>query len=305
MVFLCYSALMKKFQVNSARQALYLLPGILLALTTLLIGCQKEPAEEFTPGKVEATEAYLDHFGVPPQGKAGRAYARVGYLPSRENPTQLVARPIFIFSEQDELQKILEKLISGDLIFESDESVYSPFPAGLSLTLEPITGKTLHIMLATTQGWSSGLDIAASALAETALQFDEVRKVKVSLNGSPPPDMPEEGYSHNGNLIGKLDPPTLILMLAAWEKDEKDPKEILIEFDRPIKVQKFELSHENGKKVEGDYYISIFKMAVVVRPKQPELFEEGSILKAKWSVVDELGRANSGVSTMPLGKDVH
>lgn len=291
--------------MSNLRRSLSVLAGILLVFMLLLTGCQKETAEEFVPGKVEATQAYLDQFGAPPQGKAGRAYARVGYLPSRDNPPRLVAKPVFVFSRQDELQKILEKLTSGDLIFASDPSVYNPFPRELSLTLEPISGRTLLIRLATTEEWRKGLEIAASALAETALQFDEIEKVKISLNGSSLPGMPEEGYSHNRSLIEELGPPTLILMLAAWEGSEKQPKELLIEFDRPIKARDFELYRENGEKVEGDYYISIFKMAVVVHPGQPELFKEGTILKAQWSVVDELGRAGSGVTTMPLVKYVH
>ena len=75
--------------------------GLFLA-GCLVSGCREEasrPAE--VPGesavRVEATSAYLEHFGVPPQGEAGRAFARVGYLPVRKSPGRLVARPIFVF----------------------------------------------------------------------------------------------------------------------------------------------------------------------------------------------------------------
>ena len=46
-------------------------------------------------------------------------------------------------------------------------------------------------------------------------------------------------------------------------------------------------------------------MAVVIHPESPQLFSEGTTLKAEWSVVDTLGRENSGVDTMPLVKYEH
>jgi hypothetical protein len=94
-------------------------------------------------------------------------------------------------------------------------------------------------------------------------------------------------------------------MAGAWEKGQDEPEEVLVEFDRPVKVNSFELYHLDGQKVEGEYFKSIFQMAVVVHPKLPELFQEGTSLRAEWNVVDELGRANSGVDTMPLKKLIH
>lgn len=80
-------------------------------------------------------------------------------------------------------------------------------------------------------------------------------------------------------------------MIGAREKEHETSKEILVEFDRPVKVNSFVLFHEDSQKVEGEYYKSIFQMAVVVHPKPPELFQEGTSLRAEWDVVDELGSA--------------
>lgn len=279
--------------------------GVAILMFSSLPGCQNESKPEVESGKVEATQAYLDNFGEPPQGKAGRAYARVGYLPSITPPHQLQARPIFVFSRDDELLKILEKLISGDLISELSGTVYNPFPSDLSLNLEPVSNSTLTIHLSTPQDWQDDVPIAVRALTETALQFDAVQRVKVSINGAKPKDMPEHGYIHDRELIGHLDPPTLLLILGVWETGNEDPEEILVEFDRPVKVNSFELLHESGEKVQGDYYKSIFQMAVVVHPKDPSLYKEGTVLKVNWSVEDDLGRSNSGSEIVSLKKVIH
>ena len=83
-----------------------------------LVGCQKEeipPTEPKASGLVVATQAYLDNFGSPPQGKAGEAFARVGYLPLQSAPGKVRAFPLFLFSDKDELRQILERLVSGEL----------------------------------------------------------------------------------------------------------------------------------------------------------------------------------------------
>jgi hypothetical protein len=160
--------------------------------------------------------------------------------------------------------------------------------------------------LVTAQQWKDeSLRAGMIALMETALQFDEVKFVKVTLNGEPLPWIPDTGYQKRLDAIIDVPPPNLILMAGAWEKGQDDPEEILVEFDRPVKVNSFELYHLDGQKVEGEYFKSIFQMAVVVHPKSPELFQEGTSLRAEWNVVDELGRENSGVDTMPLEKFIH
>lgn len=270
------------------------------------VGCQQEEMPVENTGIVEATKAYLKYYGVPPQGKAGRAYAAVGYLPTKEDPQKIGPLPIFLFTKENQTKKVLKKLVSGELL-TSDRQIYdNPFPEDMEIHLKLMQEGTLVLDLVTTQQWGQELQRAGMvALMETALQFDEVEFVKVTLNGEPVPWAEAGGYQRQPELIIDVPPPILIFMIGAWEKGQDEPEELLVEFDRPVKVTTFELYHLDGQKVEGDYFKSIFQMAVVIHPKFPELFKEGTSLRAKWTVVDELGRVNSGVDTMPLEKFVH
>ena len=279
---------------------------IVFAFVLTAVGCQQEDLPPENTGIVEATDAYLKHYGVPPQGKAGRAYAAVGYLPTKINPEKLGPLPIFLFTEENQLEKVLEKLVSGELI-TSDKQIYDdPFPDDLEIHTKPIQGGVLSLDLVTSQNWAVKSQYAGVvALMETALQFNDVQSVKVALKGAPLDWIPDTGYQQQLDLIIDVPPPTLILMVGAWEKEHETLEEILVEFDRPVKVNSFVLFHEDGQKVEGEYYKSIFQMVVVVHPKSPELFQEGTSLRAEWDVVDELGRANSGIDTMQIKKFVH
>jgi len=284
---------------------------LLMFIGGLVTGCREEatrpeemPREPVV--RVEATDAYLKHFGTPPQGEAGQAFARVGYLPSREFTGRLVPRPIFVFSEKEPYRKILEKLTSGDLIALSGDTLYSPFPTDLALEVDPPRDGTLQLRLTSGSAWPlEERRAAVRALTETALQFAEVERVQVWLNGAPFPGMPESGFVHDETLIADPGPPVLILMVGTWEEGESYPKEILVEFDRPVTIQGFTLYDAEGKQVEGDYFHSVFKMAVVLHPSHPESLDEGNRLRAEWQVVDTLGRANQGVTTLALQKYEH
>ena len=97
-----------------------------------LVACQQEegPAPAPQPsGIVTASQAYLDNFGEPPQGKAGEAFARVGYLPVHNAPDKVRAFPFFLFSKDGELRQILNRLTGGDLVFPENSRLYSPFPS--------------------------------------------------------------------------------------------------------------------------------------------------------------------------------
>lgn len=280
--------------------------AVLILFLFFALGCQQEEIQKESTGIVKATPSYLESFGVPPQGKAGRAYAAVGYLPVKDKPTKLGPLPIFLFTEENQSDKVLNKLVSGDLVTSQRQIYYNPFPRDLEIVIKSEEGNALTIDLLTKEDWYRDDQYAGTiALKETALQFSHVQKVKVMLNGSVVEGMPEVGFQKNSDLMIEVPPPILILMAGAWEKGQNEPEEILIQFDRPIKVEKFKLYHLDGQEVQGEYYKSIFQMAVVVHPESPSLFREGTILKAEWSIVDELGRKNSGVDTMQLIKYEH
>lgn len=279
---------------------------VMFALLLVSPGCQQEEAPPVRAGLVTATEAYLESFGTPPQGKSGRAYAAVVYLPTKEMPGKLLAFPVFLYTEESQLEKVLEKLISGDLVSSEKMNVYNPFPGDLEFVIESLKDDVLTLNLNISKQWAeTDQKSAVIALRETALQFNEVSAVKIMLNGSFVSGMPKNGFQHQQGLIAQMTPPKLILMAGVWEEGQETPEEILIEFDRPIKIKSFNLYHSDGKKIEGDYYTSIFQMAVVLHPERPELFKEGAVLRAEWSVVDYLGRANSGVDMMALKKYLH
>lgn len=277
--------------------------SVLLVSTILLVaGCQERDAPvPAVDGTVTATPAYEEHFGPPPQGKAGRAYARVGYLPLHDQPDQVRAVPLFVFDPQNELQKILERLTGDALVLPEDKDLIRPFPDDLGVTIGEIQDGVQLIALTSQQSWpASERTSAAVAMAETALQFARIEKVRLTLNGAPLPGMPAEGYGHDPQRIAPVLPPALVLMGVALGHDADQIKELLVEFDRPVEVNSFQLFDDSGDEVKGEYYTSIFQMAIVVRPAEPERFAEGTLLRAEWEVSDYLGRQKRGSTRMAL-----
>jgi hypothetical protein len=280
--------------------------GLLLCLLSVA-GCRNEDAiDPQGNGYVEANHAYEENFGAPPQGDRGNAFARVAYLPLHETPEKLRALPVFLFTDEDQLRKILERLISGELLVQRDSALYNPFPGDLAMRLANQQGPVATISLTTHQAWAPGDLLAGSrALAETALQFATLERVIILLDGRPVPQMPAGGFSHDQELLVRVEPPALVMIAGVWEQGSDAPREILVEFDRPIKVKSFELSTGQGHPVAGEYFTSIFRMAVIVHPDDPGRYREGSMLRAEWEVVDELGRDNRGTTTLPLRRLDH
>ncbi|HKL25105.1 MAG TPA: GerMN domain-containing protein [Desulfuromonadales bacterium] len=285
------------------------LVGLLTLVVFLLLalsGCREGEVEQLADGLVVANQAYQEHFGPPPQGKKGRAFARVGYLPVRDADPKVQPFPLFLFTEENQLQLILDRLIGDQLHIGTGGEIYDPFPADLALVIDPLDQKTVTIRLTHAGAWpEKDRDAGDLALAETALQFPEVERVRILLNGEPLPKMPVGGYMHEAERIAELGSPQLILIAGAWEDDAEDPEELLIEFDRPVRVDNFALRHVGGPPVQGEYFTSIFEMAVVVHPEDPALFREGLPLEAEWQVEDALGRTGSGSATMALQRFEH
>lgn len=266
-----------------------------------LSGCQQREAEPPDTGTIEANQVYLKNFGPPPYGKEGQGFARVGYLPLQKFPEKVRAIPLFLFSEHDQLRQILDRLTSDELILPPDSELYNPFPKDIEVTVKPLENGTLTLSLTTQQPWSSiDLGAAGRALTETASQFTDVERVRILLNREPLPQMPTEGYLHNPQQLAEGSLPTLVMMVGMWKKGAETLDEILIEFDRPIKVNNFQLYDKIGKTIEGEYFTSVFQMAVVVHPKDPERYQDGTVLRAEWDIVDALDRSNKGTSKLPL-----
>lgn len=287
------------------KQALIALLGGVLFLFSLT-SCQQQETTTVDIGSIEANQAYRQYFGEPPKVNKGQGFARVGYLPLRKSPDKLRPIPLYLFTEQDQLEQLLRRLISGEILLPPASSLYQPFPADLQLNVSPLAEGTLTLTL-TTQLKSSETDLAAaaSALTETSVQFDAVKRVSILFNGKPLAQMPAAGFSHAPQKVAPVEPPNMIMIAGMWEQGAHSLGEILIDFDRPVKVNSFQLFDAAGKKVAGEYFTSAFDMAVVVHPENPQSYQAGTVLRAEWDVTDALGRSNNGVNTLPLRRFEH
>jgi hypothetical protein len=97
----------------------------------------------------------------------------------------------------------------------------------------------------------------------------------------------------------------LLSVIGTWERGAEAPEEILIGFDRSVTVETFRLLDGSRQPVKGEYYRSVFDMAVVIHPESPHDFTEGMILHAEWEVVDPLGRRGKGAGDFVLVRQDH
>lgn len=280
---------------------LWPLAGALLCLL-VVGGCKRDEAiDPQGTGYVEANHAYQENFGNPPQAESGNAFARVVYLPLRSQPEKLRALPLFLLDQQDQLRRILQRLISGELLAQRDSPLYQPFPQGLAMELADVEGPDVTINLRTGEPWPPGDMLAGCrALAETALQFESVQRVIILVDGQPAPQMPASGFEHDQEILVRVLPPTVVMAAGVWEQGTAVPAELLVEFDRPIKIKNFQIYDRDGHAVDGNYFTSTFHMVVVIQPQVPVSFSAGDQVRVVWEVADELGRGNSGTSILPL-----
>ena len=284
---------------SNLRFYLILFSFALLAMTA----CQKEkPAE--TPsepqGNVRADEAYIKYFGQPPLSDQGECFARVGFFPLRDDPNKVQPVPFFLFNQKNELPLIIERLINLPTTFPDYVPIFNPFPAGGKLRVGS-RDDPLELDLVLSQEPSKDLLAPmAASLTETVCQLANIKRVRLYLNGSPWPDMPAEGFRHEADRIVAPGPPLPLLVVGHWEANSPGPDEILIDFDRPITVNNFELKDEAGQTIQGDYYTSGFDMAVVLHPQNPQDFKDGTKLQAEWKVTDRFGRVGQGSRVFQL-----
>lgn len=277
---------------------------VIIALVLLLFACKQQTPPVVT-GVVEPSAAYLHHFGKPPAVKAGRAFARVGYLPLRDQNDKLRAVPLYLFEEKNQLPGLLERLVSGELTLPPDSPLYSPFPSDTKVQISARSEKILTLSLNVAETSSYDPMPMVNSLVETAAQFNDIERVIVLLNDQSVAGMPENGFTSDQKRIVDVLSPELIMIAGIWDEGEAVLEEIAINFDRPITVNSFNLNHADGTKVVGDYFISAFQMSVVVHPEKPELFQDGTMLRVQWEVVDALERVGQGRQVLPLKQFVH
>ena len=276
--------------------------GILVLLTLApLTACEKKAAE-VPAGTVTASPLFLEYFGEPPTPERGVGFARVGFYPLRADASKVRTVPFFLFREDGQLELLLQRLVSSEVTFSERSPLFNPFPAGSRLQVRSLKDGLieLDLTLGAAVADSATLAAMAAALTETAVQFDEVSRGRLYLDGEPWPGMPAEGFSHDARKIADPGAPTLLSIVGVWDKGEPDPEEILANFDRPVVIQRFALRDATGNDVQGKLFQSVFNMAVVLHPQTASEFREGVTLTAEWEVVDSLGRAGKGVDTFSL-----
>lgn len=284
---------------------------ILLLIGGLLLGgCQKQDAKTPEPtakGTVKATQAYLDSFGQPPTAKQGDCFARVGYYPLRSAPEKVRALPFFLFQESGQLQMLLDRLVGTAVSLPEQSDLFNPFPPGtrVKVTNEQEDAVSLDLSFSGKAPEADQWPAITAALTETASQFPGTARVFILAHGKPLPAASGGGFRHDVTRIAPPGPPALFMIVGSWEKGKATPEEVVANFDRPVRIKEFRLEQADGSKLEGEYFQSIFDMAVVLKPKDPASLYQGMALRASWDVSDYLGRQGQGVGTFELQRYEH
>jgi hypothetical protein len=270
------------------------------------VGCEnrREAAET---GAVKANPGYLEYFGQPPTPGTGTCFARIGFFPSTTHPGKVRPVPYFLFNETGQLEQILRRMVSEQGVFHSGSDMITPFPPGTEVSLSSVKEGLVEVSLLVPEKGRATLDLQATAvtLTETAVQFEEIERVRILLNGEPLAGMPGDGFRHQPERISPAGPAVLLTVIGSWEKGAEAPEEILVGFDRPVTVEAFQLLDPSGQPVKGEYYRSVFDMAVVIHPASPHDFTAGMTLRVEWEVTDALGRKGKGAGDFALIRHDH
>lgn len=278
----------------------------LALLLAVAVGCQDNVDQVVVQvGNVAANQAYLENFGEPPEVKSGQGYARVAYLPLRSDLNRVRAIPLYLFTDDKPLLRVLTRLVDGSLDLPGSHPQFVPFPPDTKVAVNPVVDGVLDVSLTLPEISASQLHAGVMSLVETACQFEYVTHVIIRVNGELLPSMSEAGFQSDPNRIAAVAPPTLIMIAGMWEAGADNPEEILINFDRPVTVERCEVFDSEGQKVKGEYFVSAFKMAVVIHPENAERYQNGVMLRVLWRVQDVLGRSSAGDTLLPLRRFEH
>ncbi|MBU5637072.1 GerMN domain-containing protein [Geomonas sp. Red69] len=277
----------------------------LLLLVTAFAGCtsRQEPPPE-AKGRVNATGAFVKHFGAVPPVDKGSCYGFVIYFPSAREAGKVLPFPFFSFDEASLKKVALGKLIAG----MGDQKSYQgeltqPFPVGsrvldVSQSAGTVTvnfSKELNSIKSDPQVQQA----VVNAVTLTLRQFAGVTTVVFKVEGAD---------SSLNKLVAKADEsavlplaaPRLLGVTGMKEKGAANVEEIDAFFDRPVDIKELTLSGADGRKIEGDIYQSVFDMAGVLKARNPQPYQPGTPLKVRWKVTDKLGRSASGDADVAL-----
>jgi len=268
-----------------------------------MVGAWLVPESAGAAGKVKASKAYIEHFGQPPLPQQGECFVRVGFFPLRNAPGKVRAVPFFLFQEHGQLQLLLDRLASGEIPLPADGDLFDPFPPGTRILVQRQAVDTVNLKLVFSEALPTEAEWEGltASLVETASQFEGIRRIHILWDGK----SPRNELSHDPARIVPVAAPDLLMLTGSWEPGSDFPDEIVANFDRPVKIENFRLGDTNGLEFRGDFFQSIFNMAVVLHPANPAAFREGMSMRASWVVTDSLGRRGEGERIFRLQRHQH
>lgn len=285
-----------------------ILLSALLSLTFQLSACKKkESPPPSQPVRVSATKAYEHFFGPAPTTDKGTCYAFVIYFPSAKEKGKVVPFPFFTFDEASIKKVAVERLIGGMDTSSYKGEFLSLFPSGTHLIALDEAGGSVTVKfskeMVKVPSDAASAKALSSALALTLGQFAGVKEVRMQVEGQKGETvcivLPEsEAVLQPGS-------PRLLSITAMKEKGAKNVEEVDAFFDRPLDIKELTLTDKSGKTFEGDVYHSVFDMAGVLKPKNPEIFTAGMPVKVRWKVMDKMGRTSQGEEEFSLEVKEH
>ena len=290
------------------------LAAFFLLLTLGVAGCNRQDrdsapsAGEPVAAEVKTSAAYRQYFGTPPVVREGSCMALVGFLPSAREPEKVVPLPLFLFNPEQSQRLLIERLLSVEPEAAALAWVKNPFPEGTALRSLTVESQTARVDLSPHAARYSDrkqLLQMFQALGHSLIQFPEISRVLVTVGETPFPESPGNPYSPDSRDITSPGPPRLIGLAGSWEEGQQNPSEVSVYFDRPVEVREIRLNDASGNMVDGDFFRSIFDMAVVIHPRGGPVLEPGMPLTVHWLAVDPLNREGKGTDTLPLRQLEH
>jgi germination protein M len=284
---------------------------LILMLLGIVAGCQRQSETKKEPvpvaSNVEATPAYRSFFGEPPTVAEGSCYALVGYYPLAAMPGKISPFPLFMFDREDQLEVVTEQLLRWGEGWDMGGAAINPFPPGTELLSLTRSGDLVRVELsepALTGSNPASQNLILAVLGHTLAQFEGVDPVQVVAGGTLLPLQADRGFYPDPEAVVPPGEPRALTVAGVWEDAAAHPEEVSVFFDRPVRVEEVRVSVD-GRRLEGDYFTSVFDMAVVIRPKEPVLLMVGLPVTVAWRVADRLGRKGEGGKTFPLARVEH
>lgn len=281
--------------------------SLMLLLAAGLSGCQRQQAD--TPaagGQVKASDAYRRWFGEPPAVAEGTAWGMVGFFPLAAEPGKVLPVPLFLFTAQNQAQLLLGKILQGGAYLYLPQLAENPFPPGTMVqAVTVVDGLAVadfssELLQLADPGLRQG---AFAAIAHTLAQLPDIERVRITVQGQPFPGAPGELPIDATSLVDPGPPAPLQALLH--EDDDAVPGEVVVFFNRPVRLKSFRLEYPPGEQVAGQYFTSIFDMAVILHPDNPDRMKVGSEVLIDWQVADLLERVNAGQTLLTLGILTH